>query len=390
MNHCKRGHMKYTSKYCQFVGLSGICLGLIAHPAHGMGDQIDYTGSLGWVDTSGSAIDVAVSGGVAYIADDLGGLVIVDVSNPAAPIMMSQMAITGGGDEVQVVGNIAYVSSHSTGTIWFIDVSDPANPTQVGLLDVGVEFSSVAVNGSTLALSAGFTQLRVYDISNLASIVMVDLVDGMEVSAIEFAGDLMYVLRQSGFAIFDTSDPASPFETGSTPNGGDQLTIANGYAYVMTQSLGISTFAVSDPTQPMYLETAYGVIPGGLFDLVHEDGSLYVLDYPSMYQFNLSDPTHPARDCWQFQQGTPSSLAIDDQILYIASGENGLQIVDTAEFCDGCEADFTEDGVLDFFDVSMFLTFYSGSHPLADFTRDETIDFFDISAFLATFASGCP
>lgn len=55
-----------------------------------------------------------------------------------------------------------------------------------------------------------------------------------------------------------------------------------------------------------------------------------------------------------------------------------------------CLADFTNDGVLDFFDISAFLAAYGSADPAADFNGDHNYDFFDISAFLTAFAAGCP
>ncbi len=56
----------------------------------------------------------------------------------------------------------------------------------------------------------------------------------------------------------------------------------------------------------------------------------------------------------------------------------------------GCIPDLTVDGVLDFFDVSMFLNAYNAMDPLADLTGDGVFDFFDVSAFLNAFNVGCP
>ncbi len=56
----------------------------------------------------------------------------------------------------------------------------------------------------------------------------------------------------------------------------------------------------------------------------------------------------------------------------------------------GCAADLTGDGVLDFFDVSAFLSAYSAMDPSADFDGDGSFDFFDVSAFLNAFTAGCP
>lgn len=55
-----------------------------------------------------------------------------------------------------------------------------------------------------------------------------------------------------------------------------------------------------------------------------------------------------------------------------------------------CPADFTGDGVLDFFDVSAFLNAYNAMDPGADLTGDGMYDFFDVSAFLNAYGAGCP
>lgn len=55
-----------------------------------------------------------------------------------------------------------------------------------------------------------------------------------------------------------------------------------------------------------------------------------------------------------------------------------------------CPADMNDDGQLDFFDISAFLTAFSAMDPSADFNEDSMFDFFDISAFLTAFSAGCP
>lgn len=54
-----------------------------------------------------------------------------------------------------------------------------------------------------------------------------------------------------------------------------------------------------------------------------------------------------------------------------------------------CPADFSPNGVLDFFDISAFLVQFTGQHPQADMNGDGAFDFFDISAFLTAFSAGC-
>lgn len=84
---------------------------------------------------------------------------------------------------------------------------------------------------------------------------------------------------------------------------------------------------------------------------------------------------------WYFHSsdGTTYELPLEeDRIVLIES------------ICTQCPADLNNDGSLDFFDISAFLTAYSNQDPIADFSGDGLFDFFDISAFLTAYSLGCP
>lgn len=55
-----------------------------------------------------------------------------------------------------------------------------------------------------------------------------------------------------------------------------------------------------------------------------------------------------------------------------------------------CPADLNGDSMLNFFDVSAFLTMFQQGHPQADLNGDGLFNFFDVSGFLGAFAAGCP
>lgn len=55
-----------------------------------------------------------------------------------------------------------------------------------------------------------------------------------------------------------------------------------------------------------------------------------------------------------------------------------------------CLADMNNDSILNFFDISTFLSAFSAQISVADFNDDCLYDFFDISAFLTAFSGGCP
>ncbi len=56
-----------------------------------------------------------------------------------------------------------------------------------------------------------------------------------------------------------------------------------------------------------------------------------------------------------------------------------------------CRADLSDDGLVDFFDVSAFIGYFVDQDPLADYSGDGTFNFFDVSIFLDQFnQGGCP
>lgn len=57
--------------------------------------------------------------------------------------------------------------------------------------------------------------------------------------------------------------------------------------------------------------------------------------------------------------------------------------------CHEC-GDCTADGVLDFFDVQLFLNYFAAHDPEADMNSDGVWDFFDVQVYLGFFSIGCP
>ncbi|MCL4222407.1 MAG: hypothetical protein KJZ65_13670 [Phycisphaerales bacterium] len=64
---------------------------------------------------------------------------------------------------------------------------------------------------------------------------------------------------------------------------------------------------------------------------------------------------------------------------------NGLQLV-----FEPCRADGNRDGVLNFFDVLLFLSWFSAHDPHADLNFDGQYNFPDVQQYLSLFSAGCP
>ncbi len=55
-----------------------------------------------------------------------------------------------------------------------------------------------------------------------------------------------------------------------------------------------------------------------------------------------------------------------------------------------CPADLNGDGVLNFVDVSAFVSLFGNGNVMADFNGDGVLNFVDVSAFVSAFGAGCP
>ena len=75
-----------------------------------------------------------MAGDFAYVGSAFGGLRIINVANPAAPVQVGSYATPGYAIGVAVVGYYAYVAAYDSG-LRIINVSDPAVPTEIGFYD---------------------------------------------------------------------------------------------------------------------------------------------------------------------------------------------------------------------------------------------------------------
>lgn len=127
---------------------------------------------LGRYDTPGYAASVAVSGTLAYVADEGAGLRIIDVSNPITPTEIGAYLPPGGlANDVVLSGSLAYVVGYG---LHVVDVSDPQHPQTVRsiITPPGFPYSNlsqgIAISGDRGYLAARTQGLRVVNLGGVA------------------------------------------------------------------------------------------------------------------------------------------------------------------------------------------------------------------------------
>ena len=95
----------------------------------------DYANNLvGRYDTPGQARNVEIVGDYAYVADNGGGLQIIDVSTPSTSHLEGYYQTPGHAYSVDVVNGLAYVGQAIKAVCRLIAVTDPRNPILVRFL----------------------------------------------------------------------------------------------------------------------------------------------------------------------------------------------------------------------------------------------------------------
>lgn len=97
---------------------------------------------------------------------------------------------------------------------------------------------------------------------------------------------------------------------------------------------------------------------------------------------------------WSFSQAT--GVWSDDETIFVSGYGSRLGSGHTEALLWSrpvptlCAADLTDDGRLDFFDLTAWLHAFNTQGPAADFNADGLINFGDVKAYLAALNTGCP
>jgi hypothetical protein len=248
--------------------------------------------------------EIEVAQGYAYLADGHAGLQVIDVHDPEHPAIVGNYHEEGSITQVDVEGNLAFLTNTQTGGVTILDISQPTSPQPV--------YSFPPSSGG-----------------------------GGDVFAAE---DLAYIARgEFGFAIYDVTNPAAPIEVGgySPMSYAWAIVVADGYAYLLDHSGGgkddeeshLVIFDVSDPSQPTYVTTFEDPLFG--MSLTIEAGRAYLGDgsqaSDGMVIVDVSDPAHPARLGEAPWLAAPHGICIQAGLAYTALGHMGLAVVDVMD-----------------------------------------------------------
>ncbi|QSV55193.1 MAG: DUF4347 domain-containing protein [Dolichospermum sp. UKL201] len=289
---------------------------------------------VGNYDTSGNAYYVQVVGNYAYVADDLSGLQIIDISNPKTPTLKGNYDTSGFACGVQVVGNYAYVTDGYSG-LQIIDISNPTTPTLKGNYRNSGRDWRVQVIGNYAYIAYLELGLQIVDISNPTTPTLKgNYATSGQAHSVQVIGKYAYVADgYSGLQIIDISNPTTPILKGNydTSDFAIGVQVVGNYAYVADNTSGLQIIDISNPTTPT-LKGNYDT-SGAAYGVQVVGNYAYVADYNSGLQIiDISNPTTPTLKGNYATSGLAYSVQMVGNYAYVADWGSGLQIIDVSEF----------------------------------------------------------
>jgi hypothetical protein len=189
---------------------------------------------LGFLETDRWTHRLAVSGTHAYIIGREGFLLVVDLSDPAAPREVATLMTAAYGADIATNGSNAYLLIEDIGEqchgLQIVDVSDPTRPTAFA------EWS-----GHTLC---GFADPK----------------------AIAISGSHVLIGAASWLLVVDVSDPSQPYEVARVATPAEAIAIRGPLAFIAAAESGLRIFDISEPLTP---EPVGLVTLDGIDDLVY-------------------------------------------------------------------------------------------------------------------------
>ena len=245
-----------------------------------------------------SAIDV--SGHYGFVAIGEGGLLVLDLADPARPVRVGGYVPAGRTELVQVVGPRAYVGTlvHVGGgceqEAWrsylqVLDITDPVHPTLLGSYSTILQMHSLFVDGNLAYMGETGPELsafRIVDVSNPARPVALRVERNGGASAIWASGERAYVCAWSTLRVLDVSHPSSP---------------------VVLTNMDLSMQALQGQTN-----------------------RLYTVDSSRLAIYDLSSNVAPALLAKIQVPDSAVSLHVSGDRVYVACGPNGVVVIDVS------------------------------------------------------------
>lgn len=297
-----------------------------------------------------SVVGMDADGAHLYVADPSEGLVVLDASVPASLTRVGAVALPGAR-ELRVADDYAYVVAEAE-----LHVVAVADPTVIDLRSsLDVWGSTVAIADELLVITGG-DRIQILDRSDperpaIAGELALEPTAGGAVRYSRGAaaiGTLVYVgSSDAGVLLVDVSDPSAPAIVGTLGEGETRDVLLEGSELFRVRTDGIDVYDVSDPRAPRFVSAIERPIVGALLRAVSSGGSLYALSAGAALGVTRIERT--AGEITSVEQlrvpGSPTRVATAGRWAYVGTHDTGIHAIDLAQADAAAEIPLEHDAI---------------------------------------------
>ena len=285
---------------------------------------------------NGNALsDVYVDGTNLIVSLRSMGLEIFDITNKNTPIKQGTFLNYGNFCDIYQEDDLAYVVS--TYGFLILNVSDKENPQLINHTRIYTDNSL----GQSIIVHEGIaylvikSYLYVFNVSNpMSPLLLNDSLNIYQAWDMDIRDNYLFLSGLYHLRIIDISDPTTPIfikDANFPTTYFSDLALKGDFAYVASQSNGITILSIADIMNPFIFGT---ISPGGQVDCLKIVGDYLIghADNFGVFIYNISSGSATLLDSVSLSgYSSIANLAIDDQYIYLAKDEYGIYIYDWSE-----------------------------------------------------------
>ena len=219
------------------------------------------------IEMSEAAFDVVASGDLVYIAGPVDGLLIADVSDPAAPRIIGRAPV-GGINNICVFEGRAYAGTQA-GELHIFNIADPARPQHLGVYAGRGAGLMISCRQDVVYFSSTNAGLEALDVSDPTAPVRAAAVPGTYGAKDgQLVDDLLFLAcYSSGGRIVDIAEPLRPQVMATFNNGGEAWGVGGDRSVLWIGDLhqGVEVYDLSDPASPTLIARDADYAPHDVF-----------------------------------------------------------------------------------------------------------------------------
>ncbi|NHK32556.1 MAG: hypothetical protein FK730_14480 [Asgard group archaeon] len=295
----------------------------ISFPSNG---NLDLVGQ--YDENLGSPDEMFIDSNYLYVSCDYDGLTKFDISDPLHPVFLGATGFVGSFSiDFCIQEDIAFLLYQNY--LKILNISDVSNPDELVIINNLLLCNKVKIHGDFLVINDLIVGLKFYNISNplnpeLLNTLPKASINGYDFEIREYHLYLTTETRSSLF-IYDISDIFNLTYLGSyVPpfySQSEKLLVANSLAYIVTQQ-ELLIFNITNSFSPTLITTYLLSEVGSNRKAILMENALYITNHLSLLVLDITNPFLPAittiiDEIWHL-----NNLIIKDNFLFISMRYN--------------------------------------------------------------------